>query len=802
MLKKLPVFFIILLFSAKINAQVNKADSIANVLDRYSSKNILSTLFIHFDKNVYTNNDQVWFTGYLLKTATDLSNYHTLYLSLLSDADSSIVVQKKFLIEKGFVLGNLRLPDSILNGNFKFIAHTNIKLNGKPDVEFVQSIAIKSNKVNPLTANLSVFKTKDEKTGNGSVLLKVLSGDNRFIPNAEVSYVIGKQHQILLSGKSKTSIIGEVMIDFPADKITAENNIISVTVKKDKYIRYAKIELPFNQSVQYKVNFYPEGGYMVTGIPGKVGWEITDIEGSAISAKGVLFANDKVLDTIVTKSSGMGWFYLSPEKNVKYIVKLIKDKTLIGNFELPQSLNSGAIVKFPAAFGNDELKFFIESNVKTQAHVVIHNYEHLYSLAKINLSPTKPSKITIKLDSVPKGINVLTLLDSLYRPIAERIFFAHYDKIEKLDIDGAKEQYLTRDSVKLNLKLNPTDKSRNKGLVSIAVVQSNRVNLANKKNIVDYNYLENNLGLLPVNVSGIKLNDLNYLEDVLLIKGWRKYKWPNEKDIEIMAKNDVSSLEYSGTISKGKNVIKSPMQLTTIAGSNINQVFTDSLGYFKLPYNSLITESAQKIWLSYGGKNPALYNVKISDPFDEIKTFLKQFKFENSFNKMDVLASAENISSFDGIKLNEVTIKKSNDNSIGFQNITGVNECGDYVCQYGILNCNNHSFGTLPIKGKTYPSNGRTVIYAGCLQKETSPNFLVLNGIELPKEFYVSDITNKNEPINFATIYWSYQTVIDNKAETPLIFTTGDLTGDFKIIIQGVTENGPVYSEKLISVKK
>ncbi|RZK23843.1 MAG: hypothetical protein EOO43_08010 [Flavobacterium sp.] len=162
----------------------------------------------------------------------------------------------------------------------------------------------------------------------------------------------------------------------------------------------------------------------------------------------------------------------------------------------------------------------------------------------------------------------------------------------------------------------------------------------------------------------------------------------------------------------------------------------------------------------------------------------------------------ENITSLAGIKLNEVTIKKTKDNSINFEPSLGRNRCGDYVCQYGILNCENHSTGTMPVKGKAYRSNDRVVIYQGCLDAEVKSNFLVLNGISMPKEFYSSDIKNINEPINFATIYWNYQMLLDGKSETPLNFASGDLTGDFKIIIQGVTEKGVVYGEKSINIKR
>ncbi|WP_421943962.1 hypothetical protein [Pedobacter sp.] len=801
MLKKLLAAFLIVSSSITLNAQVNKADSIANVLEQYSLQQKSSTLFIHFDKNVYTNNDQVWFTGYLLKTITNLDNYNTLYLSLVSNADSSVVLQQKFLIDKGFVFGGFTLPDSTQSGNYRFVANTNIKLNGKPDVQFIQPIVIKSSKVNPLTANLSIFKTKDEKTGNGTVLLKALTSDNRFIADAEVSYVIGKGNHILQKGKSKTSIIGEIMIDYPSDKITKENNLISVTVKKDKYLRYEKIELPINNRYQFLINFYPEGGYLISGIQSKVGWEVKDFEGTAISAKAILYADKKTLDTISTNSFGMGSFYLLPEAGVKYTIKLIKDDALFGEYELPKSLNSGANLKFTSAIGNKEFRLSVESNSTQKVHLIVHDYERLYSSTALNLDSKKASRILLKLDSVPIGINTITLLDSFYRPISERIFFAHYDEIEQLEINGIKDHYTTRDSVKLNLKLLFKYKPLSKGLVSIAVVQANRVNISNKKNIVDYSFFENNLGQMPPNFSGIKFNDLNYLEDVLLIKGWRKYKWPEQKTLAVNHKNNISEIEYSGFFSKGKKALKSPIEINTITGGNVNVINTDSTGKFVLPFQALISEPKRKTWLSVGGKNFLSYDVKINEPFDEIKTYLKDLTYVNELSKVGVLLATESITSLAGIKLNEVTIKSSRDNSIGFSSALGINACGDYVCQYGILNCNNHSSGTMPVKGKTYPSNGPTIVYPGCLDVEKKPNFLILNSIELPKEFYISDINNKNEPINFATIYWNYQTILNSNTETPLTFTTGDLTGEFRVIVQGVTERGVVYGEKIIIVK-
>ncbi|RZK67874.1 MAG: hypothetical protein EOO95_01540, partial [Pedobacter sp.] len=94
------------------------------VIRQYGQQNATSSIFVHFDKNVYSNNDQVWFTGYLLEGVAPIADYHTLHLALVNNADSSVVLQKKFLIHEGFAFGDLVLPDSLPGGSYRFLLNT------------------------------------------------------------------------------------------------------------------------------------------------------------------------------------------------------------------------------------------------------------------------------------------------------------------------------------------------------------------------------------------------------------------------------------------------------------------------------------------------------------------------------------------------------------------------------------------------------------------------------------------------------------------------------------------------------
>nr|WP_199157187.1 hypothetical protein [Pedobacter sp. ASV2] len=789
-------FLLFICLWSKAKAQEEKLDSISANLYNYGLAHNNSKLFIHFDKNVYANNDRVWFTGYLLNTVTDLTQYNTLYLSLVNNQDSTVVLQQKFLISDGFCFGGFTLPDSLISSDYSFVANTNLKINGKPDGEFIQPITIKSTTVNPLIANLSIFKEYDNQTKNGTALFKAISSDNRFVPNADVKYTIGRKDQILQRGTAKSSVIGEIMIDYPADKINNENNLLSVFVKKGNQTRYIKMDLPVQKSKKYTVQFYPEGGNLIDGLWCKVGFEIKDEVGSAIMGRAVLFENKTVKDTLKTNSSGIGSFLIKPILNHSYSVKLLREDKEDAIYDLPASLPTGMAVRVVNAIVGNELVVKLESTSNTKVHVLLHNFSEIYSQTSLDLSAKNIQSVRFKLDSIPLGLQTITILDNSFKPVAERIFFAHHDQINRMEIKTDQEEYHVREKIDLKLKIIGNNDETISGIVSVACVQANRFALKNQLNIIDYAYLHYNLGMLPSATQHLKYLDKDYLESVLLVKGWRKYVWPKENQSIASLNIAISSYDISGSILKNKKPLNTPMGINVFADKNIYILSTDSIGRFIIPHSNLLSSESSKAWLNLANRNYLEYEVKINEPQEEIKKYVTSKKYFPYTNKNNVIDEVNSNLKKGEINLKEVTITASN-------SAIKTNKCGDYVCRFNILNCENHRGSidnTTPIKGQMYVTGLRKFIYQGCIEKTAMPNVILLEAINLPKEFYVADITNKNEPINFPTIYWNYQFAIGNQ-ETPLSFNTGDLTGKFKIIIQGITENGVIYGEKEIVIK-
>ncbi|WP_316782565.1 hypothetical protein [Pedobacter frigiditerrae] len=774
-------------------------DTIAEKMSWLAKAKSTSNFFVHFDKNVYTNNEIAYFTGYLIKEgATKVSNHQIMSVCLVRDLDSAIIIQDKFVMGKGLSFGSITLPDSILTGNYHFIAYTDQLINGLPSAIFYQSITIKTNIDPAFKASLKVLDATKENSKNHQVLLAVTTKDNRFLPKpTQINYRYGN-----LSKKTKTDPSGQLLISLPEQSNLTDPNLY-VKLKNDKDSSYLNLALPLKKN-KASIGFYPEGGSLVLGLSSNIGWEVKDQQKMPVAVKAFLYENNEVIDTVETSSYGIGKFLLLPKRESTYSIKLIHSGLADSIYYLPKAIEKGFVLNLKSAIVRDTLSLSIKTTGTKNLNFLLHNFRQMFSSIPFDME-TNRRMIKIPLDEVPKGLVTLTVLDSLNRPLAERIFFAHYDNEEKITTSTDKQIYNQREKVTLNLKLNLDTIS----LVSIACIQDNRLEIKKINDIESYTYLTSELNALPVVLKGTPFKDKNYLEQVLLVKGWRKYTWQDLQTTtasDIIAKKD--SLQMLGSITKSKKDLVKPVTIGAFGDNKIRLINTSEKGSFNFNVDELILEQGKKSVLFINDKNKFDYKIQIYDQFLAVDEKLsKSLVFENPVLPSTIVNNAELVlkGNEKAIRLKEVVIKSRKDNGISYRGASGSNACGDYVCRYNILNCRNHpgdADNTQPVAGRSYMTNGISMIYQECRAGlGVDENFLKFNGIHQPKEFYHNDYKDPQEPAFFSTIYWNYGMMLTNKKETELNFYTSDITGKFKIIVQGVTNKGVVYSENFFEVK-
>jgi hypothetical protein len=299
-----------------------------------------------------------------------------------------------------------------------------------------------------------------------------------------------------------------------------------------------------------------------------------------------------------------------------------------------------------------------------------------------------------------------------------------------------------------------------------------------------------------------------------LIKGWRRYTWK-----EMMQKSSldstfrINSLKIDGIITHRSKSIQSGTQVVVIADSAVSSIKTDMKGHFPLENDKILTELTKRVRIMVMEKKQDDFEIHLNDPYLRINQLLagklKNDTFAPTENTNSELLSLKGFEHY--INLQEVKIKASKANymSSSFDAGWGSNSCGDYVCVFGILNCANHrnNMGNKPpTVGKNYiVKGGEFITYVGCTLPDQSmaKALFTFDGIKYSKEFYGSDYSQYNppQPEYISTIYWKQQVKIDALNKTKLQFYTSDITGPFKIIVQGITGRDIIYGEQEFQVQ-
>ncbi|MNL35233.1 hypothetical protein D3C87_1572490 [compost metagenome] len=76
----------------------------------------------------------------------------------------------------------------------------------------------------------------------------------------------------------------------------------------------------------------------------------------------------------------------------------------------------------------------------------------------------------------------------------------------------------------------------------------------------------------------------------------------------------------------------------------------------------------------------------------------------------------------------------------------------------------------------------------------------IMDGVYGKKEFYFNDYADPIEPAFVSTIYWQ-NGILLGKGEKEMNFYTSDITGKFKVIIQGLSTNDVLYGDCSFEVK-
>ncbi|MFC3559175.1 hypothetical protein [Pedobacter jamesrossensis] len=773
------------------------SDLIEDKLKQYQRANRSLPLFLHIDKTVYTNNESIWFSAYLLNFGSDTVEHNVLSIALADMVTKKVILTEKYKMRNALSFGALTLPDTIPSGNYQLIAFTNlIDANKIPVAKFSTNISIKSITRQDFTSAIYLI----DSTAKNGLLRAKIAVNFKEEPKSKITPVVEYTY-----GKKTLQAITQNKHDFflsiPEVNLFNSNPVLQAKIKLNKQIQYLTINLPRVQKKEITVRFFPEGGNLSYDLPNVIAWEAQIDNQIPIAVKAILYQNEKPIDTVETNSYGAGKFKLKPTQNSIYTLKTIPGNYIKSDstYHLPKPIESTLVLNLPNAITDDTLQVNLFTKTKKSVQILIKNRDGIYANFQAKTTALGNS-LKIPLFQLPKGICTITVFDS-GKPIAERLFFARYNDRLDVKVEVNKLSYTKKDSV--NVKIRLTDKYGKPatGLFSAAVIQQNRLN-SSFADIENYVYLQHDLGNLPKDPSGKDFLNPEYLEYMLLIKGWRKYTWQDIIDNKTDTLKNYLTPQITGVVKYGNGKsVKEPIQLIALGAKNTGLITTDNNGAFTLQNEHLFAYEGKMITLMVSGKNNINYKIDVEDPFltignnlsENSKNYIPTKSITNSSTSSDMmLKGLEN-----NYNLQEVTIKaKNTDGSMfAFKGEPGTNDCGDFVDEAGHFNYEKATKRFKPKPNTLYVIRTdlndswftvKPYYYIGCPEHEKT--VLKIGGIYGERIFY--GVSNQTEEIQYlSTLFWKPGIITDKNGNAELNFKTSDIADNFKIIIQGITEN-------------
>ena len=524
-------------------------------LEEFTKRYPTEKVHLHLDKPYYAAGDNIWFKAYVAdgRTSQPTSESKILYVELVNETDS-ISKQLRLPMENGISWGDFKLADTLVEGNYRIRAYTQVMRNAGPEFFFDKVIKI-GNKWNNRTFAKTTFSTL-KKLDTEEITSSIVFTDSlsKVIANRPISYSISYGTHAI-KGRTKTNEQGEATILLPPG---AKTGNITARIDLGKGITSLKTIPILLKSNEIDVQFLPEGGKMVQGITSRVAFKAINLNGMGVDVKGsIIDDKNEEVSTFQTSHLGMGSFYISPMAGRTYRAKIKKNDGSDYLVALPKVEANGYLISVNQSdTTNVNIKVTLSGDLlnKGELNLIAHRDGKVYLSTKI-ATAKQVAKISIPNSKFPSGIIQLTLFSPEGAPIAERLVFVNNaSEIIDIDLKELKPSYSKKEKVALQLGENT------KGSFSVSVTNADVVDPdeANESNILTSMLL--NAGLKGyIEKPNYYFADTSskvrqHLDNLLLTQVWRKIDWKNVENASLAdQKYPVEkSIRISGTITKDK----------------------------------------------------------------------------------------------------------------------------------------------------------------------------------------------------------------------------------------------------------
>ncbi|WP_138432445.1 MG2 domain-containing protein [Winogradskyella algicola] len=577
MKQKIALFFVvfsILYSSGQVFNDITKPS--------LSRTSLAEKIYLQVDNTLYQTGETVWYKAVVVKSydnsLSDLSGI--LHVDLI-DANENIIQSQLLKLVNGASNGSFVLENSYKPGKYRIRAYTYWNRNFEEDFMFSKAIEV---------VNLQ----EDIKRQKAIINVVVGTGNYKSIQADINPKILNKDFKGELKVCLETATtIDSLTLEQNEEGIYKLDHILPETVtkaeiklkvkSKNKFIDtgddiYTETIIVDNDYVD--LQFFPEGGKLVSGLLSTVGFKALDYNGLGYQVNGVIKDNNNVeITSFRSNALGMGTFKLQPKAGMSYYALIKKDETTY-KYSLPNVYFKSSVITIVDL--QDQLRLSVSSKNEESKYLIIDVSSRSVKYQRFRFDKTSNINTAIPKESLPDGIIKITVRNDKDQILCERLVFNNRDEQRLyISLSSDKTNYSQREKVRVQVGLDSI--YVNKGTTISALVINKKRRDASEKhtsNILAHLLLNSELkGFIEYpdyyfeNSNRTRKLDLDAL---LLTQGWRNYIYENEKPLVSFTFKPEKHLQLSGTIGEYFNPNKrpnKPLDINLMVSGDNNPIF-------------------------------------------------------------------------------------------------------------------------------------------------------------------------------------------------------------------------------------
>ena len=617
----------------------------------YTQNYPVEKVYLHFDKPYYAVGDTIWFKAYVTLEQNQLSAISKIvYVDMINNRDS-VVASLRLPVTNGTANGNIVLPQvSFIEGNYHVRAYTTWMRNFDQGYFFNKNITVGNieDRDTPIDTHISFVNAVTSNAEKITAHIIYKDQDGAPLTSRRVSWKVQSDDETIDKGKGVTDQNGGLDITFTSNKkgifaaadLTA---VIELNYKKSITNTY-----PLKTAaVEKDVQFFPEGGNMLSDVHAKIAFKAINSNGMGIDVKGTVTddSNNEVAQ-FASQHLGMGEFVFQPQPGKNYKAKVSFSDGTQSTYDLPKELNEGIYLSVNNTNPDSVTvrlisnQAFLDKFKNTLFYIVAQSGGTVCYAAQTNLHNLLYSS-TIPKSKFPTGILQFSLLTSEGDPLSERLVFIQHNDLLNVTINTDRQVYATRQKVHMNLSVKNKEVP-DVGTFSLSVTDESKVpyNEDSETTILSTLLLTSDLkGYIEKpnyyfnHVDAKRIDDLDVL---MLTQGYRRFDYG---DIVAGKNPRLSFLPEQGITISGKlrnasgiEVPKANIHLNFSDRLSPEDAITDESGNFK--FSNLNFKDSTKIVLS-AKNNPNYKNLVITANNDTWPALIKNINSPDNVQNID-----------------------------------------------------------------------------------------------------------------------------------------------------------------------